>query len=139
MKKVEYIKRYGIEAYEKKLKQNREWQRNHSEKIKANNYEYTHKGGKYYEQAFSYKKSGAPYEKKIIRNKHSKKWRGYKQIIAPDSQIHHQWLPNTSKYSGIALVETNQHLHGFIDVIQILEGEITLLTEDEIRESNKHV
>ena len=31
------------------------------------------------------------------------------------------------------VVEKDQHIHGFIDVIQILEGEITLFTEEEIK------
>ena len=29
--------------------------------------------------------------------------------------------------------EKNLHLHGYVDVIQILEGGITLLTEEEIK------
>ena len=131
------------EWYRKHQERAREKQRlrvlNNPDKIKTNNYEYCHKGGKYYEQAYNHKKTGIPYEKKLIRNNHSKEWREYKRIIASDSQIHHQWIPNTSKYSGMALVEKDQHQHGYIDVIQILEGEITLLTEDEIRGGNNHV
>ena len=154
LNKEEYIKRFSLEAWEKKLQRSREGKREHPEKgrkclrlwrldnpqkAKEINYNLCHKDGKYYEVAYNHVKTGIPYEKKIIRNKHSKWWRAYKRIIAPDSQVHHEWIANTSEYRGIALVETNQHLHGFIDVIQILEGEITLLTEEEIRESNKHV
>lgn len=38
----------------------------------------------------------------------------------------------TAKYTDVALVESNPHQYGYIDVIQILEGKITLLTEKEI-------
>ena len=76
---------------------------------------------------------GIPHEKELIRQKHSRKWTLYKKIIAPESQQHHQWLPGTADYIGVALVEKDQHMHGYIDVIQILEGEITLFTEEEIR------
>ena len=77
--------------------------------------------------------SGIPHAKNLIRKKHLKKWAPYKKIIAPASQLHHEWIPETADYRGMALVEKDQHLHGFIDVIQVLEGEITLLTESEIR------
>lgn len=147
MKKKEFIRRYGEEAYDKKLEQNKNWNREHSvkagesnrqwridnpEKIKAHNME-RYKGGKYYEKCREYYKTGIPYERKLVRNKHLRWWTPYKQIIAPGSQIHHEWISETADYRGVALVEQDQHLHGFIDVIQILEGEITLLREEEIR------
>ena len=69
----------------------------------------------------------------LIRNKHWRRWISYKRIIAPDSQIHHEWISEMADFRGVALVETDQHAHGFVDVIQILEGQITLLTEAEIR------
>lgn len=52
-------------------------------------------------------------------------------IIAPDSQLHHEWVPETCEYRGVALVEAEQHMHGFVDVI--VDGEITRLTEEQIR------
>jgi hypothetical protein len=41
----------------------------------------------------------------------------------------------TANYDGVALVEAEQHMSGFLDVIQILAGTITLYTEEEIRNS----
>lgn len=47
--------------------------------------------------------------------------------------------PNTvrildiNEYDGVALVEADRYQHGIIDVIQILKGKITLLTEKEIK------
>ena len=64
----------------------------------------------------------------------SYQWRQYKRIIAPGSQLHHQWIPKTSDYTGLALVEVNPHKYGIINVIEILDGEITLFTEKEIQE-----
>jgi hypothetical protein len=66
--------------------------------------------------------------------RHGYYWRPYKNIIAPGSQLHHNWIPGTADYTGLALVEADQHMRGFIEVIQILEGKITLFTEKEIRE-----
>ena len=37
----------------------------------------------------------------------------------------------TARYMGIALVEKNAHRHGIVNVIEILEGQLTLLTEEE--------
>ena len=125
MKKVEFIERHGVEAYKKKLQQTLDWRREHLEepkKVIANRHEWSRKGGKYYKHYREHQSTGIPGERNLVRNKHRSRYRKYKQIIAPESQIHHEWIPNTSEYNGIALVETNQHLHGFIDVIQILEG-----------------
>ena len=144
MKKKEFIERRGKEAYEKLLEDNRQWEAanrdRHMEttrqwraanpdRIKANGQERCRKGGKYYKRLKRYQMNGIPHEKGLVRAKHKRIWTPYKRIIAPDSQIHHQWLPNTANYTGVALVEKDQHQHGIIDVIQILEGEITLLTE----------
>ena len=151
MKKEEFSERYGIVAYEKMLKQSiawkkahgdevngrmRKWREDNPERVRANHAESNRKGGKHYEKHRQYQIQGIPYEKKLVRLKHERRWSSYKGIIAPDSQIHHQWLPNTANYIGVALVEKNQHQHGFIDVIQILEGEITLFTEEEIRKGS---
>ena len=143
MRKAECIKRYGKAAYEKQQQQTRDWRIANPDKVKATNQvsnrEGNRKGGKYYEHTIEHNMSGLPHERKNVRGVHQHRYRNYKRIIAPDSQIHHQWIPNTANYTGVALVEKDQHLHGFIDVIQILEGEITLLTEDEIRGGNNHV
>ena len=159
MKKAEYIKKYGIVAYEKMLQQSREWNRinlektkpskrkwaaknpeiiktNHQiwseanpDKVKLRHWETNRKGGKYYDKRYRYRMIGIPHERELVRGRHGYKYRPYKQIVAPDSQIHHEWVGNTANYRGVALVETDRHRHGFVDVIQILDGEITLLTE----------
>ena len=133
MKKVEHIEKYGIEAYEKKRQKGREWKEENPEKVKASNQEVHRKGGKYYQHTIGHMMSGLPHERKKVRGRHQNLFRPYKQIIAPESQIHHEWMAETANYRGVALVEKKQHQYGFIDVIQILEGKITLLTEAEIR------
>ena len=133
MKKEEFIKRYGKEAYEKWRQQKREWGRKHPEVTKTNHRREHRKGGENYERHLKYKITGLPHERELVRGKHQRYWAPYKQIIAQNSQIHHEWIPETANYRGVALVEKDQHMHGFIDVIQILEGEITLLREGEVR------
>ena len=152
MKKEEYIRRYGIKAYAKMQQQKREWEKKHPEKgreksrlwkqknpekVIATSQDRGRKGGKYYEHTMKYMMSGLPHERNLVRMHHRYLYRPYKQVIAPDSQIHHQWVPGTANYTGVALVEKDQHMHGFIDVIQILEGEITLLSEEDIRKGGK--
>ena len=151
MKKEEYIARRGEVAYAKKLARSRAWIKTHPEgraainkayresypeevaaAQKVKNREHSNKGGKHYEKKLVYKRTGIQGGKNIVRNKHGTLWREYKNIIALESQIHHEWIPGTADYCGVALVEANQHMHGFVDVIEILEGNITLLTEAEI-------
>jgi hypothetical protein len=134
MKKLECIKKYGEEAYIKRLAQARTWKENNPEKSEAHRRERCRKGGKYYERKLEYATTGLSGNRNIVRATHSRYWRKYKRIVARGSQLHHQWIPGTSNYTGLAIVETDQHIHGFIDVIQILEGEISLFTEKEIRE-----
>lgn len=129
MNKVDYIAKYGKGAYAKLLSQSRKWRVEYPESSK----EISNKGGKYYERTLKYNRTGLRGERRKIRTIHSHKWLLYKRIIAPNSQIHHQWRPQSAEYDGLALVEADQHMFGFIDVIQVLEGEITLFTEEEIR------
>jgi hypothetical protein len=148
MNKEEYIKKYGGAAYEKQQQQCLNWAAEHREegrarankwaianpdKVIANARETTRKGGKHYEKHLKYESRGLRGARNHIRVGHGQKWRRFKQIIAPESQLHHQWIPETANYTGVALVEADQHRHGIIVPIQILEGEITLLTEAEIR------
>ena len=148
MNKEEYIARYGCEAYDKMLAQTRAWQKahleeenarlkkykeEHQEQVTADRQEQYRKGGRRYAKNLEYQKTGIPGEKNKIRKKHRKQYRPYKRIIAPDSQLHHEWIPKTSDYRGVALVEKEQHMYGFIDVIEILDGKITLLTEEQVR------
>ena len=112
----------------------RAWNEKNPEKIKEKGRKISRKGGAYYKKKQKYKQTGIPGERERIRMRDGNKWRLYKKIIAPEAQLHHQWIPGTAEYTGLALVEADQHMYGFIDAIQILEGEITLLTEKEIRE-----
>jgi hypothetical protein len=132
--KEEYIEKYGEEAYEKQLEQKRQWREANPEKAEEHNHETSRKGGKYYEKRLEYAHTGLQGERNKIRTTHANKWRPYKKIIAPDSQIHHEWIFETADFRGVALVEADQHMHGIIKVIQILKGVITVFTEKEIRE-----
>lgn len=134
MKKKEFIERYGEAAWKKRLERNRQWNETNPERVKAHSQAQCRKGGSRYETQRNYNRMGLQGERRKIRSKHARKWRPYKKIIAPGAQIHHQWIPKTLKYKGLALVEKYQHQHGIIDIIKILEGEITLLTEREIKE-----
>jgi len=91
------------------------------------------KGGRLYNKKLNYNKTGIQKVKLKIRHNHGRQYKPYKAIIAPESQIHHEWVPNTADYRGVALVEANAHQYGIIDVIQILDGKITLLTEEQIK------
>ena len=134
MKKEERIWRYGEAAWEKKRQQSREWRAAHPKEVKVNDQEASRKGGKYYERKRAYHTQGIPHEKDLVRCKHQRKWTPYKKLIAPDSVLHHEWLNNgTADFRGVALVEKDPHQYGYIDVIQILDGEITLLTEEEVK------
>lgn len=141
MKKKEFIAKYGKEAYVKMILQGRErqraWGERNPQKVIELCRKRNRKGGKYYEKHLIENRTGLRGERNKIRGEHRKHWRPYKNIIAPDSQLHHQWCPRTAEYTGLALVEADQHIHGIIDVIQILEGEITSLTEKDVRMGNK--
>jgi hypothetical protein len=145
MNKEEIIRRYGKMAYKRKLERDsiwkaknpdkvrmhdKTWRDNNPLKTKAKDQERNRKGGKYYEYKLEYLKTGLQGERNKIRIKHAKRYRPYKKIIAPDSQVHHEWIPGTSRYRGIALVERDAHQHGIVDVIKILRGVITVLLEE---------
>ena len=138
MNKEEFIERYGEEKYEEHIEATMQWQRDNPELTRTNskkgNEKRYRKDGEFYEKGLYYQTNGLPHEKRLIRLTHAQRWRSFKQIIAPESQIHHEWIPGTANYRGVAIVEKDQHMHGYIDVIQILEGEITMLTEAEIKE-----
>ena len=137
----------GEEAYRRLLQQNqawrernpekvkgirRTWYKNHTKRAQITDRERHRKGGKYYERTREYDRTELRHIRNLIRGKHQFHYRPYKRIIAPNSHLHHQWIPDTANYTGVALVEKNQHQHGYIDVIQILEGRITLFSESEI-------
>ena len=133
MNKEEFIERRGEAAYDKQLQRVRDWREVNPDKVKACNQERGRKGGKFYSALQTYYRSGLPYFRKLIRNKHARLYQDIKQAT-PNSQIHHEWEKGTTKYRGVALVETEAHRHGIIKVIKVLEGEITLFTEKQIRE-----
>jgi len=129
MNKEESLAKYGEGAYKKHLAQRRQWDLEHPEKANARSRKRNRRDGALYAQTRKYQTSGVQNKRNKIRSRHRCKWRGYKRIIAPESQIHHEWVSGTSHYRGVALVEADQHMHGIIDVIEILGGEITLLFE----------
>ena len=118
---------------ESRCQSTQKYRETHPDEVEALRRERARKGGKYYQQMLRYHNTGLPRERKRVRTKHARLYRQYKMIIAPDSEIHHEWIPDTAKYTGMALVETDAHRHGFIDVIELLDGKITLLTEEQIR------
>jgi len=133
IKKEWFIREKGEEAYEVDLLHKREWARRNPAAIVAAAHEHNRKGGKYYEHKKHYQMTGIPGERHLIRTIHGKQYRHFKRIIAPDSVMHHEWIPGTADFRGVALVEKDQHQYGIIDVIQMLDGDITLLTEKEVR------
>ena len=152
MKKSEIIERYGEAAYERKLEQGRErykahkeeakayakrYREEHPEEVIAIDHEKSRKGGKRYAKKLKDIQTGLQGARNRIRKKHAHQYRPYKQIIAPDSQLHHGWVPDTDEYRGVALVEKDAHMHGIVDVIEILDGKITLLTEEEVKVGKK--
>ena len=137
MNKEAFIAQYGEGAYMKMLARSNAWNKAHPEIMLMRDREQHRKGSKYYAKKLLYNRTGLRGERKRVRSMHASKWRKYKSIIAPGSQIHHEWIPETAKYRGVALVEKDQHMHGFIDVIKIFEGEIHMLTENEIALGNK--
>ena len=162
--KDSYIKKHGDAAYAKRLERRREWGRKlpggekqrsqdrrdadpeqareydrawcerNPDKIIEKGRKVSRKGGAYYEKKKIYKQTGISGERERVRMRDSYRWRQYKRIIAPESQLHHQWISETADYTGLALVEANQHRYGIINIIEILDGRITLFTEKEIRE-----
>jgi hypothetical protein len=145
MNKEEIIRRYGEIGYKRQQERasrwkaknpdkvrthDKTWRDNNPLKTKAKDHERNRKGGKYYKHKMEYSKTGLQGERNKIRIKHANRYRPYKKIVAPDSQVHHEWIPGTSRYRGIALVERDAHQHGRVDVIKILGGAITLLLEE---------
>ena len=147
MYKEEFIKRRGEAAYKKRLQQRNDWNARHRgvcnartkdwctlhpDEVKAYSQEQGCKGGKRYGKKLKYQYTGLQGERNKIRYKHWRKYRIIRQAT-PSSQIHHEWIPGTAKYRGVALVDKELHMRGIIKVIKVLEDEITIFTEKEIR------
>ena len=134
----ELVERCGVDSYENHKRRNRHWRKENPEKTKGfytkANIESGRKGGKYYQKRLKYNRTGLPGMRTRVRVKDARRYRKYKSIVAPESQVHHQWRPGSADYDCVALVEKNQHQYGIIDVIEVLEGVITLFTEKAIRE-----
>lgn len=126
------------EYREKKKARAKKYDEEHPEQVKANNQEKCRKGGKYYEKHLIDSQTGLRGDRNRIRKKHAHQYKPYKDIIAPESQLHHEWIPKTAEYRGVALVEADAHMHGFVDVIEILDGKITLLTEEEVKRGKEN-
>lgn len=107
MEKKEMISRRGQEAYEKMQQQGRDWVLTHPKEVKVRQHERDRKGGKYYGLRIKYNSTGLPHDRNLVRWRHANRYRQYKQLIAPESQIHHQWAPGTADYTGVALVEAD--------------------------------
>jgi hypothetical protein len=125
------------EYREKEKARNKKYAEEHPEEVKANNQERNRKDGKYYDKHLKDNRTGLQGARNRIRMKHANQYRPYKDIIAPDSQLHHEWMPQTDEYRGLALVEKDAHQYGIVDVIEILDGKITLLTEEEVKKGKK--
>lgn len=128
-----YAKARNQQHPEVAQKRSKEWREKNIERVKEQDNQKNKKGGKRYGNMLIYKRTGIQGQRNRIRAMHRKNWSHYKSIIAPMSQLHHQWHPRTADYTGLALVEANPHRYGIINVIQILEGAITLYTEEGIR------
>jgi hypothetical protein len=141
MKKEEIIKRYGKTEYEKQLEQGRErdkrYREENPEKMIANNHEKNRRGGKYYEYMLDHNKLGLRGERNKIRTKHRHEFREIKDTLAQEVELHHEWIGETSEYRGLAFVEANAHRQGIIDVILLLDGKITLYTEEKAMNEGK--
>lgn len=125
-------KRYSAQKEDRDAK-NKIWARLHPEAYAVHHRQWQRKGGSHYAQTRIYERTGLRRDRNRIRNRHGKQYRKFKDFFAQDSEMHHQWVSGTARYSGLALVEKDKHQHGYIDVIQILEGKITLFTEEFIQ------
>lgn len=132
MKKEEYIQKNGLAAWEARLARNRRMQkRNRIDKALAVQDEFQ-KLDPSEQQEFlrdmwkkregHYSRSGLPQNivaaRNTIRHVHRSKW-GVEGL-----DVHHDWVGDTAEYTGVALVEREEHQRGIINVVAILDGEI---------------
>jgi hypothetical protein len=118
-------KRYYEAHKEEVLARTKKWQEEHPEEVIAHNQEEGRKGGKYYERKLAYEHTGLQGARNRIRMKHNREFKEIKDTLAVEVELHHEWVPDTSEYRGMAFVEKDAHRNGFIDVILLLDGEIT--------------
>ena len=115
----------------------KDWRAANRDKVVAYNQEGSCKGGKYYKAKLEYQRTGLQQQRRKIRWHHWHLYRHIKKAIAPNSVFHHEWIPGTADYRGVALVDKGLHRRGIIKVIKLLEGQITLFTEKEIKEQEE--
>ena len=130
-------KKYREKHPEQVAANSKKYREANPEKVKLDHQEQSRKGGRYYDKKLEDMQTGLQGSRNRIRGKHRRQYKPYKDIIALESQIHHEWVPETAEYRGVALVEADAHMHGFVNVIEILDGEITLLTEEEVKRGEK--
>ncbi|MBE9594226.1 MAG: hypothetical protein IMF19_12210 [Proteobacteria bacterium] len=139
--KKAYNKKYREEHKEEEKAYQKRYNEEHPEEVKANStrssHEQNRKGGKYYDKNLEDKRTGLRGERNRIRNKHAREFREIKDTLAEEVELHHEWIGDTAEYRGVALVEKDAHRNGFIDVILLLDGKITLLTEEEVKGGGK--
>lgn len=129
MNKEERIRRYGKKNYEMELEKHRLWSRKNFKTVKYHHDEANRKGGLHYKQKLKQNSEGLQGDRGRLRRIDGHSFRKYKRFFAQESQLHHQWIRGTANHTGIALVERDQHMHGYIDVLLIFNGEITVFDE----------
>lgn len=148
---IAYQRDYYTKNIEKVREKNREYQREYQRKYYAENKEkvkercrehireYQHKyyadieiRGRVHEYMKKYCGSlsdhnSIPYRKSLIRQRDHHRFFSIKQFFQNlQTDIHHEWIPNTADYTFIALVERDKHRYNIIDPIVILEKKVVL-------------
>jgi hypothetical protein len=133
MNKNAFIEKWGIAAYEKRMKVSRDWRQAHPENTE-----------KWRKQICDWKRTHPIRVKRIARDsyrKHRKEilnrqctdteglrrsirgkhriWSKYKRFVALATRQHYEWIPETAEYKCIALVENDLRQYPFENVIHI--------------------
>jgi hypothetical protein len=134
MNKNAFIEKWGIVAYEKRMKMSRDWRQAHPENTEKwhkqiRDWKRTHpirvkriardSYRKHRQEILNRQCTDTEGMRRSIRAKCGRIWALYKNIIAPGSRLHYEWIPETVEYKCIALVEKDQSQYSFNDVIHI--------------------
>ena len=65
-----------------------------------------------------------------MRDNSNKQYQWLKCGLGKELHIHHEWIPETDKYSFSALVDASEHMHNIIKPIIILEDNRIILLQD---------
>ena len=71
-------------------------------------------------------------QRRKIREKNRKKYQSHKKAVDPEglTLFYHAWTQGTSNCRGVALISKAEYaFHGRIKLIEVLEGNIPMLTE----------